>query len=137
VGLILDSSVLIAGERSGETVRQVVQRIQTAFGDVESAVSAITIVELNHGVYRAKTREQSGRRKAFVEELCRDLLVHPVTLEIALLAGRIEGEQPAKGNIIAFEDLVIGATALHLGFDVATLNLKHFQRIPGLNVVSV
>jgi predicted nucleic acid-binding protein len=72
-----------------------------------------------------------------VEELCRDLLVLPVTLEIALLAGRIEGEQPAKGNIIAFEDLVIGATALHLGFDVATLNLKHFQRIPGLNVVSV
>ena len=63
--------------------------------------------------------------------------MHSVTLEIALLAGRIEGEQAAVGNIIAFEDLVIGATALHLGFDVATLNLKHFRRIPGLNVGSV
>jgi len=40
-------------------------------------------------------------------------------------------------NIIAFEDLVIGATALHLGFDVACLNVKHFQRIPGLNVVTL
>ena len=137
MGLILDSNVLISGERRGETVKQLVERVQAAFGDIESAVSAISIVELNHGVYRAKTRDQSGRRRAFVEELCRDLLVHPVTLEIALLAGRIEGEQAAVGNIIAFEDLIIGATALHLGFDVATLNLKHFQRIPGLNAVSV
>jgi predicted nucleic acid-binding protein len=69
--------------------------------------------------------------------MCRDLVVCPVSLEIALLAGRIEGEQAAKGNIIAFEDLVIGATALYLGFDVATLNIRHFQRIPGLKVVSV
>jgi predicted nucleic acid-binding protein len=46
--------------------------------------------------------------------------VHPVTLGIAQLAGRIEGEQAAEGNIIAFADLLIGATALHLGYEVAT-----------------
>lgn len=77
------------------------------------------------------------RRKAFADELARDMIVHPVSLAIAQLAGRIEGEQTAVGNIIAFEDLLIGATALHLGFDVATLNVKHFQRIPGLNVVTL
>ena len=137
MGLIIDSSVLIAGERHGQTVKQIVQRIQSAHGDVQGAVSAISVVELNHGVYRVKTKEQSDRRKSFVDELCRDLLVHPVTLEIALLAGRIEGEQAAIGNIIAFEDLVIGATALHLGFDVATLNVKHFERIPGLKAISI
>ena len=64
-----------------------------------------------------------------------DLVVHPVSIEIAQLAGRIEGEQAAKGITIGFEDLVIGATALHLGFDVATHNLKHFQLIPGLKIV--
>jgi predicted nucleic acid-binding protein len=37
---------------------------------------------------------------------------------------------------IAFEDLTIGATALHLGFDIATLNVKHFQLIPGLKIVT-
>jgi predicted nucleic acid-binding protein len=47
--------------------------------------------------------------------------VHPVTVEIAELAGRIEGEQAARGVSIAFEDLLIGATALHLGYEVATL----------------
>jgi predicted nucleic acid-binding protein len=33
--------------------------------------------------------------------------------------------------------LLIGATALHLGFAVATLNLKHFHAIPGLAVVTL
>jgi predicted nucleic acid-binding protein len=65
------------------------------------------------------------------------MIVHPMTLEIAQLAGRIEGEQAAKGISIDFEDLVIGATALHLGFDVATINVKHFQRIPGLIVATL
>jgi predicted nucleic acid-binding protein len=60
--------------------------------------------------------------------------VHPVTLDIARLAGRIEGQQEAKGIRVAFEDLLIGATALHLGYAVATLNLRHFQNIPGLSV---
>jgi predicted nucleic acid-binding protein len=54
-----------------------------------------------------------------------------------LIACERQGEQAAKGNIIAFEDLVIGATALHLGFGVATLNAKHFQQIPGLNIVTL
>ena len=52
------------------------------------------------------------------------------------MIGRIEGEQAAQGNILPFEDLAIGATALHLGFDVATLNVRHFQRIPGLAVIT-
>ena len=137
MGLILDSSVLIAGERRGETVKQVIDRVRTARGDEESALSAVSIIELTHGIYRAKTDADRQRRRAFVEELCRDMIVHPLTLAIAQLAGRSEGEQAAKGISIAVEDLVIGATALHLGFDVATLNVRHFQHIPGLAVVSI
>ena len=62
-------------------------------------------------------------------------IVHPVTVEIAELAGRIEGEQAAVGVSIAFEDLLIGTTALHLGYALATLNVRHFQIIPGLQVI--
>jgi predicted nucleic acid-binding protein len=65
------------------------------------------------------------------------MIVHPVSLAIAQVAGRIEGEQAARGVSIAVEDLIIGATALHLGFDVATLNVRDFKRIPGLNVVTI
>jgi tRNA(fMet)-specific endonuclease VapC len=137
LGLILDSSILIAGERRRETVKQVIQRVRAAHGDTESALSAISIIELTHGIYRAKADADKVRRKAFADELARDMIVHPVSLAIAQLAGRIEGEQAAKGISIAIEDLIIGATALHLGFDVATINVKHFQAIPGLTVVTL
>jgi tRNA(fMet)-specific endonuclease VapC len=137
MGLILDSSVLIAGERRRETVTQVIERIRAACGNKECALSVVSIVELTHGVYRAKTDADRARRKTFVHELTHDMIVHPVSLAIAQLAGRIEGEQAARGVSIDFEDLVIGATALHLGFDVATANVKHFQVIPGLTVVAL
>ena len=64
------------------------------------------------------------------------MAVHPLTLEVARLAGRIHGEQMGQGISIDFPDLIIGATALHLGFDVVTLNVRHFQQIPGLQVVT-
>jgi predicted nucleic acid-binding protein len=104
---------------------------------VECALSVVSIVELTHGIYRAKTDADRVRRKAFTDELSRDMIVHPLTLGIGQLAGRIEGEQAAKGITLDFEDLVIGATALHLDFDVATINVKHFQRIPGLRVITL
>jgi len=65
------------------------------------------------------------------------MIVHPTSLEIAQLAGRIEGEPAARGISIDFQDLVIGCTALHLGFDLATINLKHFRLIPGLKIVEL
>jgi tRNA(fMet)-specific endonuclease VapC len=137
MGVILDSSVLIAGERRGESVRQILKRVQAAHGEVDSALSVVTIVELTHGIYRAKNDADRERRRAFSEELRRDMVVHAVTVEIAELAGRIEGEQAARGVNVAFEDLLIGATALHIGYDVVTLNVRHFQMIPGLTVVQL
>ena len=106
-------------------------------GEIDIALSAISVVELTHGIYRAKTDGDRTRRQHFADGVFHDLIVHPVSVEIAQLAGRIEGEQAAAGNVIAIEDLLIGATALHLGFDVASLNLKHFQRIPGLKVCAL
>jgi tRNA(fMet)-specific endonuclease VapC len=137
VGLILDSSVLIAGERHKESVREVLKRVRSVHGEVDCALSVVTIVELTHGIYRAKSDADRERRRAFSEELRRDVVVHPVTVEIAELAGRIEGERAARGIAIAFEDLLIGATALYLGYGVATLNVRDFQKIPTLSVTQV
>ena len=95
----------------------------------------VTIAELVHGAYRSKTQVQQQRRLEFIERLWSDVPVHPVTLAIARLAGRIEGQQEAVRVQFAFEDLLIGATALHLGYELATLNLRDFQKIPGLSVI--
>jgi tRNA(fMet)-specific endonuclease VapC len=135
VGLILDTSVLIASERRGTSIRDILYQTLTQYGETEIALSAVSVVELTHGIYRAKTDADRERRRLFAEEAFSELIFHPVTLAIAQLAGRIEGEQAAHGNVIAFEDLLIGATALQLNFEVATPNRKHFQRIPDLKIV--
>jgi predicted nucleic acid-binding protein len=135
VSLIIDTSILIQSERRNESAKHILQRVKAAYGEVDIGISVITVMELTHGTFRAKAETDRTRRRIFVEGISRELLAYPITLEIAQLAGRIEGEQAALGNIIATEDLLIGATALHLGFDVASLNAKHFQRIPGLNVI--
>ena len=135
MGLILDSSVVIAAERRGHTVREILEQIQATHGEVDIGLSVVTIAELIHGAYRAATEANKQRRLAFIDRLCSDVPVHALTLEMARMIGRIEGEQAAKGIVISFEDLAIGVTALHLGFDVATLNARHFRAIPGLTVV--
>jgi tRNA(fMet)-specific endonuclease VapC len=137
MGVILDSSILIAGERRRDSVWEVLERVEAECGKTTAALSAMTAVELTHGIYRAGTDVDRQRREEFVEELFQSVAVHALTLEVARLAGRIHGEQMSRGISIAFPDLLIGSTALHLGFDVVTLNLRHFQMIPGLKVVSI
>jgi tRNA(fMet)-specific endonuclease VapC len=137
VGIVLDSIVIIAAERRGHTVREILEQVKAGQGEIEIGLSVVTIAELVHGAYRAKTQAQQQRRLEFIERLSSGVPVHPVTLDIAWLAGRIEGQQEAMGIQFAFEDLLIGATALQLGYQVATLNLRDFQRIPGLSVVQL
>jgi predicted nucleic acid-binding protein len=54
---------------------------------------------------------------------------------VALRAGQIDGENAARGIRPALADLLIGVTALELGYRVTTGNMRHFQMIPGLEVV--
>jgi hypothetical protein len=55
MGLILDSSIIIAAERRGENVERLIERIVSATGDQEAALSAVGLTELIHGLYRAKS----------------------------------------------------------------------------------
>jgi tRNA(fMet)-specific endonuclease VapC len=135
MGLILDSSVVIAAERRGDTVAQLIEKIITKVGDQEAALSAIGLTELIHGLYRAQTPETRLRRESFLNELLTDVTVYPYTKETALLAGKLDGEQQSQGVVIPFGDLLIGATALSLGYEVLTGNLRHFQKMPGLSVI--
>ncbi|PYS55180.1 MAG: hypothetical protein DMG54_29855 [Acidobacteria bacterium] len=135
MGLILDSSVVIAAERRGDTIEHFIERVVNVTGDQDAALSAIGLTELIHGLYRAKTPAIRLRRESFLTELLADLTVYPYTKETAMLAGKLDGEQQSKGVVIPFGDLLIGATALSLGYSVLTVNLRDFRRIPGLSVV--
>ena len=63
-----------------------------------------------------------------------EISVEPITTPIAFRAGKIDGSLQAKGLTIALGDLLIGTTALELGYAVVTHNVRHFQMIPNLIV---
>jgi predicted nucleic acid-binding protein len=99
-------------------------------------LSVVTLIELAHGVARADSPERKATRQRFLNELMTAMPIHPVTVSIALRAGQIDGEGTAKGLRVALADLLIGVTALQLGYRVATGNLRHFQMVPGLQIIS-
>jgi len=125
---------VIAAERRGDTVEKLIEQVISLTGDQDAALSSVGLTELAHGIYRAQTPEIRLSRQSFVEALLRVLTVYPYTKATALLGARIDGEQQAKGMTIPFADLLIGVTALELGFSVLTVNLRHFRLIPGLKV---
>jgi tRNA(fMet)-specific endonuclease VapC len=136
VGLLLDSTVIISAERRGSTARQLLQSIATRFPGEPVAISVLTLLELAHGVARADSPERRANRQFFLLDLAKVLPAHSITPAIALRAGRIDGECAGRGVRIALSDLLIAVTALELGYGIATANLRHFQLVPGLRVVS-
>jgi predicted nucleic acid-binding protein len=137
MGLILDSSVVIAAERRGDNVTQMLKQIVAATGDQRAVLSAVGLTELVHGIYRAQTAQSRSRRESFIRELLNDVEVYSYAKETALLAGKIDGEQQSRGITIPFGDLLIGATALEVGYSVLTVNVRHFRLIPSLTVVQL
>jgi predicted nucleic acid-binding protein len=95
----------------------------------------VTVAELVHGIFRARTPAAAESRRLFVEELFSLIPVHPFTSRTGWLVGRIEGREATKGNVLPFGDLMIAATALEQGYAVLTRNLRHFQKLPGLTVL--
>lgn len=137
MGLILDSSVLVAAERQGQNARQMLASIARGIAETEIGIRVVTLIELAHGAARADTPERKTKRQKFLEELLTAMPIHPVTVPLALRAGKIDGENQVRGVRVALPDLLIGVTALELGYSVGTANPRDFQRVPGLAVVQL
>jgi predicted nucleic acid-binding protein len=134
MGLILDSSVLIAAERQGKNARQVLTAVAKEIGETEVGISVVTLIELAHGAARAGSPERKTKREKFITELITAMPVYSVTVEIALRAGQLDGDNQARGVKVPLADLLVGVTALELSYGVATANLRHFRQITGLSV---
>ena len=134
MGLILDTSVIVKAERRGHSVAEILAQIRENYGETEIGVSVVTIAELTHGVERSKSEAQRQRSQAFVDDVLATFTVYPVTAEIAQRVGIISGQAAERRITLPFEDLLIGATALQLGFELATHNARHFEMIPDLVV---
>jgi predicted nucleic acid-binding protein len=137
LGIVLDSSILIAAERRKMTPDQAIETVQKTVGEVPIVLCSVTVAEIGHGIYRADTPETRSRRRKFLDELKATVPICPVTEVTAEIVARIGGEQAAKEINLPLGDLIIGACALELGYAIGTSNTRDFSRIPGLNVVQL
>jgi tRNA(fMet)-specific endonuclease VapC len=136
VGLVLDSSVPIDAERKARPVSQLLTAIRASAGVTDILLSAVSVIELEHGLWRANTPEIAERRRVYIDGIFEAVRAEPFTKEMGQLAAKVDAEARKQGLPISFADLQIGATALHFGYVIGTLNFRHFKMIPGLVVRS-
>ena len=137
MGLVLDSGVLIAAERDAKPVSELLAALEREHGETEIVLSAITVIELEHGFHRANTAELARKRRDYLDTIFAAIPVEPLTREIAQLAAKIDAQAKQAGSVIPFPDLLPGTTALYVNYVVGTRNQRHFQMIPGDNVIQL
>lgn len=133
MGVILDSSILIADERG----RFDLPGLFRARSGEEFFIAAITASELLHGVERANSADRREKRSRYVEGVLHKLPVIDFELSVARRHARLWAELEVTGSMIGPHDLQIAATALDHGHSLATLNEPEFARVPGLRVEDV
>jgi predicted nucleic acid-binding protein len=101
----------------------------------EQFTSAVVVGELFKGAF------SSSAVARHLENVERRVLPAVTVLSYDVAAARVYGQVRAhlesKGRPLADADLQIAATALVHGLELVTGNVRHFRRVPGLQVSSV
>lgn len=96
----------------------------------KAEVSLLTRYEVRRG-WKAR---RASRLLSLLETFCRQNTVHAIDESIIDRAADLWADLSRAGLPIGDSDPLIAATALHHGLGVATRNVSHFGRIPGLVV---
>ncbi len=131
MGLILDTSALIAWERAENAGKTV------SLGDNEELIMpAVVWAEALAGVRLADSAVRAARRMARLEALRRVMGIEPFTAETAEHHADIFAELTQSGTMIPQNDIAVAATARCLGCGVliGPKDEAHFRRIAGLEI---
>jgi predicted nucleic acid-binding protein len=131
VGLILDSSLLIADERDNFDLPAWLRDRPPE----PIAASVITLSELWFGVESEKNPVRRRGRVRWLEKTFSRLEVVPFDAALGRIHARIWRQLSDSGRMIGPHDLIVAATALHRRWAVATFNAAEFRHIRGLEVV--
>lgn len=125
--ICLDTGPLIhylRGREPGASAVEKAVRTQTCF------VSAITAYELLFGAARA-------RRWISEEELLGVMSVLPFDQPSARRAARLHAELISRNQDIGVKDVMIASICLEHNLPLLTTNVRHFERIPSLRILSI
>ena len=100
-----------------------------------SAISIITFGELLYGAEKSTNKENSVIIiNKFISDLQIDIL--GLNLDIMRIYAKTKKSLEEAGKRLDEFDLLIAATAVFHSLSIATLNLRHFKRIPGLRIAN-
>jgi len=124
--ILLDSSVLIELFRAVNKENTLFYKLASTENDF--AISIITHFEIFSG--------SNIQQDSFWNEFLDSVEVIDFDLQASLQAIEIYKQLKKKNKMIDLADILIAATSLSYKLPLATLNLKHFQRISGLEIVN-
>ena len=123
---LLDTCVCISMFRNEGNVRDTLRRI----GTKNCYISEITVAELYFGLAKSSEKQRKMEDIREVQRLFRVIPVYSSFKEY----GEIRQTLEHTGLRVDQFDLLIGATAIHHKMTLVTSNLKHFERIQGLEI---
>ncbi|MFV1967974.1 MAG: type II toxin-antitoxin system VapC family toxin [Pirellulaceae bacterium] len=95
--------------------------------------SAVTIsIITRFEVLRGLMAKRATSQLAAFDAMCDVMDVLPLTDSIVVRAADIYGKLHRSGCLIGDADILIAATCLEYGHDLATNNVSHFSRVQGL-----
>ena len=98
----------------------------------EQWTSAVVVGELYKGAFRSADRERHLRN--IDERVLPALTVLPYDTGVAREFGAIRAQLEERGELLPDADLQIAATAVRHGLTLVSGNLRHFARVPGLDL---
>ncbi len=133
MGLVIDTSALVALERSGLAWERAVP---PELAGEEAVLPAIVYAELLAGARLADTPQRAAARQGMVDALAARVPIVDFGREIAARWADLFALLRRHGSAVPANDLAVAATALHLGFGavVGPSDEAHFRLIPGLAV---
>jgi tRNA(fMet)-specific endonuclease VapC len=123
--ILLDSSILIELFRKKDKSKTLFYKLAQTNDDL--CISSITHYEIGIGNRKLHTE--------YWESLCENLRVIPFDKASSDSAVTIYLELLKANKMIDLADILIGATAVSHSIPIATLNVKHFDRIAGLEII--
>jgi tRNA(fMet)-specific endonuclease VapC len=124
--ILLDTSILIDYFRKTKKENSFFVELSDKYDFF--AISVITKFEIYYG--------SNQLQKDFWDIVFENLTILPLSEKCIDEAISIQNKLKAVGLTIDFADLLIAATAKHNGLNIATLNVKHFNRIADLQLVT-
>ena len=98
----------------------------------DHATTSINVGELVYGAHRSEKTDKY--MKALEERVWPNVIVLPFDHRAAEVYGQIRAELEKKGVVVAEPDLRIASICVSRDTLLATGNLKHFSKIPELEV---